>query len=111
MTPSRFAIALHVLPASFLAVALAALAANAAETGEILGLNRQERTLTLKVTRPDVKENIVYHVPEGSTIRSERSGARLTFEDLRPGMRVTVTGFRDGERRIATQIVIRGGGS
>lgn len=80
------------------------------QTGEVLGTHPGERTLTLRVTGPEGKEVLVFHVPEDADIREDKSGRPARFEDLKPGMKVTVTGTREGGERRVREIRIRKAG-
>jgi hypothetical protein len=92
---------------ALLACILPATAAASQSSGEILGTNPEERTLTLRVSRPDGRESIVFHVPGETVIRREGSSETMRFEDLRAGEKAVVTSRKDEGRRIAVEIVVR----
>lgn len=83
--------------------------AGSQHTGEILGTHPGERSLTLRVSTPDGKDLVVFHVPEDAVIRREGSDQRLEFADLKPGMRASVSSRRSDGRREAVEILIRHG--
>lgn len=80
--------------------------AGAEHTGEILGTNPGERTLSLRVKTPEGRELMLFQVPGEAVIRREGSDESLRFEDLKPGMKATVTSARRKDRRVAVKIVI-----
>ena len=84
-----------------------AVAAGTQHSGEILGTHLGERTITLRVIRPEGKEVLVFHVPEDAVIRDARSKRNLRFEDLKAGMRATVASSRSDGKRRATEITVR----
>ncbi len=77
------------------------------QRGEILGVNRQERTVTIRSELPEGKELHVFHVDDETIIRRKRSKeGDLSIDDLDPGDVVRVTARRDPGRKVAVEIVV-----
>jgi hypothetical protein len=76
--------------------------------GEILGVNRQERTVTVRSELPEGKELHVFYVGDETIIRRKRSKERnLSIGDLAPGDTVWVTARREPGRKVAVEIVVK----
>jgi hypothetical protein len=76
--------------------------------GEILGVNRRDKTVTVRSELPEGKELHVFHVGDETIIRRKRSKERdLSIDDLSPGDTVWVKARREPGRKVAVEIVVK----
>lgn len=78
-------------------------------TGEILGLNPADRTITLRISHVRGQEVLVFDVTEETRIRDQDSGEAVPFGELQPGQRATITSRRKDGHRLAIEVVVRTG--
>jgi hypothetical protein len=96
----------------FLFVAFASsfvLADKAKHKGEILAIDKDAKTVTVRVASEETgqKETHVYEVQETTAIKDKTTGKALTFTDLKVGDKVNLTGQTQGKKRVALAIEIR----
>lgn len=75
--------------------------------GEILGLDREAGTLTLRSVHRDIKELAVFQVTEETVISEKGRKSGIPLQELRPGDRITVISQRREGQRVALEIRIR----
>jgi len=75
--------------------------------GEILGVNRDEGSFTLRNVTSEGKELIVFHVQPGTEFTNAKDGSRMSFADLAAGCRAVVRARREGGRRLALAVEVR----
>jgi len=76
------------------------------QRGEILGVNREDRTFTLRSLTADGKELTLFHVTDETSITEAGEGAKLPLASLAAGQRVAVRSRRQGDRRVALEVEI-----
>ncbi|HXI03626.1 MAG TPA: hypothetical protein VNI57_10670 [Candidatus Saccharimonadales bacterium] len=78
-------------------------------SGEILGLNPADRTVTLRVSHIRGQEVLVFAVTDETQIRDQDSGEAVPFGELEPGQRASITSRRKDGHRIAIEVVVKAG--
>ena len=75
--------------------------------GEILGVNRDEGSFTLRNVTPEGKAMVVLHVTSETRIENAGDGSTMSFSDLAAGQRASVTARKEGTRRVAITVDVR----
>lgn len=75
--------------------------------GEILGVDRDAKTVTIRVAKIDDKETHVFHVTGKTVIKDKATGKILSLADLASGDKVIVKGGHREGKRVALEILVR----
>lgn len=75
--------------------------------GEILGVDRENETFTLRRIDADGKDLVVFHVTPETVYENAGDGGKLSFADLAAGLRATVDAARRGGRNEAIGVQIK----
>lgn len=107
MSRKQIAVAMALLFVGFASSVV--LAEKAKHKGEILAIDKDAKTVTVRVASEETgeKETHVYEVQETTTIKDRETGKALTFADLKVGDKVNLTGQTQGKKRVALAIEIR----
>jgi Cu/Ag efflux protein CusF len=76
-------------------------------SGEILGVDRNAKTVTVRTPTSGGKETHVFRVSERSVLTDKKSGRTLAIEDLQAGDAVSLTSEHAGGERVVLQLTVR----
>lgn len=76
-------------------------------SGEILGVDRSAKTITVRTPTSGGKETHVFRVTERSTLTDRKSGRTLAIEDLQAGDTVSLTSEQAGGERVVLELTVR----
>lgn len=87
--------------------AIAAEPTGAQHRGEIMSVDREAKTITVKIVTNDSRENHVYHVVDGVTVIRDPDQKVISFGDLKAGQHISIHSRREKGDRVAMEITLK----
>lgn len=88
-------------------LALAAQASSEQHRGELMAVDKDAKTITVKIMSNTEKETHVYKVVDGVTIIRDANMKVITFADLKAGVHLNVVSKKEKGDRIAKEITLK----